>query len=271
MSCGCALASVPLIQRQAPGRISAPRTWDDGRFAQLMADGMRDYEQSISPLKAALLSSLVPAGGALLEVGVGTGPSLRHYAAAARVVGVEPNLAMHPHIRAAAEAAGLGDRFTVVANNAEQLPFPDASFDAVVGTMLLCSVRDVPLALAEVRRVLKPGGSFAFIEHVSAPDDSLLRAMQVALDPLQKALFCGCHLARDPLPALASCGFARVDAARFSLNDAQAMAAVEGLSGWRALAALRAAATDDGAGWRAGGRLQPHFLLSPHVAGICTA
>jgi hypothetical protein len=102
------------------------------------------------------------------------------------------------------------------------------------------------------------------------------RAPQTALDPLQQAAFCGCHLVRDPNPALAAAGFASVDAARFSLGDAAALAAARDAPGGGAatVAALRAASADGGAGWapRLGGAPPPpHFLLSPHVAGIATA
>ncbi len=170
----------------------------------------------------------------------------------------------------------------------------------------MCSVRDMRASLHEVRRVLRPGGRFLFIEHVAAPRGSALRAMQVrpsfcyrhcphavpsirpfaytahasshaqtVLDPAQQAFFCGCHLARDPMAALSAAGFARVDAARFSLGDAPALAAAARARGGAAatVAALRAASADAGAGWqpRLGGPpAPPHFLLSPHIAGVAT-
>jgi len=107
-----------------------PSTWSDASFAEEMDYGMADYERFLSPLKAALFSDVV---GSVLELGCGTGPNLRHFGAARSVVGLEPNLAMHPLARASADAAGLGARFSLVAGTAEALPFGDASFDTVVG------------------------------------------------------------------------------------------------------------------------------------------
>ena len=96
--------------------------------------------------------------------------------------------------------------------------------------------------------------------------------MQSALDPLQVAFFCGCHLARDPSAALARAGFTRLETARFSLCDRRVMAAVlSSKSASDAVAAVRAAAADGGAGWQPGTALQPHFLLSPHLVGVATA
>lgn len=130
LGCGCAAAAEPLIRR--PGAVEpAPETaWTNARFASEMASGMSDYERFLSPLKAALFADVV---GSVLELGCGTGPSLRYYGAARNVVGVEPNLAMHPLARASADAAGLGGRFSLVTGNAEALPFDDAVFDTIVG------------------------------------------------------------------------------------------------------------------------------------------
>ena len=129
LGCGCAAAVQPLIRRPVVPTLE-PATWCDPGFASEMANGMSDYERFLSPLKAALFADVA---GSVLELGCGTGPSMRFYGAASSVVGVDPNLAMHPQARASAEAAGLGDRFSLVAGNAEELPFQDASFDTVVG------------------------------------------------------------------------------------------------------------------------------------------
>ena len=144
LGCGCAAAAQPLILRPAsavllPELVSEPKTtWSDSGFANEMASGMSDYERFLSPLKAALFADVA---GSVLKLGCGTGPSLRYYGAARNVVGVEPNLAMHPLARASADAAGLGDRFSLVTGNAEALPFEDASFDTVVGAYRLFARR----------------------------------------------------------------------------------------------------------------------------------
>jgi SAM-dependent methyltransferase len=91
---------------------------------------------------------------------------------------------------------------------AEALPLPTSSADVVVCTLTLCSVLDPAAAVAEIRRVLKPGGSFVFVEHVLSEDDDALRAQQVALDGLQAKLADGCHLNRRTLQTITSAGFA---------------------------------------------------------------
>ena len=126
---------------------------------------------------------------------------------------------------------------------AEALPFPDASVDVVVGTMVLCSVTSVAASLAEVRRVLKPGGRYLFSEHTRAPDGwNLLATAQTVASPLQLALANGCHLRRDPLPDItARFGAAHVRARSFVLGN-----------------------TSQRPPW------PPHFLLAPHVVGVAT-
>ena len=109
--------------------------------------------------------------------------------------------------------------------------------------MVLCSVRDVARSLAEVRRVLRPGGRYLFTEHTRAPRDwALLNAAQTVAAPLQLALAAGCHLRRDPRPAIAaSFGAANVQARSFVLSN-----------------------TNRGPPW------PPHYLLAPHLVGVAT-
>ncbi|CAM9418232.1 unnamed protein product, partial [Ectocarpus sp. 4 AP-2014] len=95
----------------------------------------------------------------------------------------------------------LGLTLRGVGGIAEELPFESGSFDAVVSTLVFCSVRDPAAALREVSRVLRPGGKFLFVEHVHARDEGLsilgLRQQQELLDPLQQLLADGCHLTRE--------------------------------------------------------------------------
>jgi ubiquinone/menaquinone biosynthesis C-methylase UbiE len=128
----------------------------------------------------------------IVELGIGTYPNAPFYARAAPqridVVGVDPNEAMEPYAKRAAASAGLAERghsLRVVSGVGEALPLADGSADAVVCTLTLCSVRDPVAAVAEVRRVLRPGGIFLFIEHVLSPTDALLAQQQRTLTPLQ--------------------------------------------------------------------------------------
>ena len=135
------------------------------------------------------------------------------------IVGVDPNDAMEKYARAAFEAARAKgtandedaakkkNTLRVARGVAEALPLPTSSADAVVCTLTLCSVLNPEAAVAEIRRVLKPGGSFVFVEHVLS-DDAALRAQQLALDGLQAKLADGCHLNRQTLRTIQSAGFA---------------------------------------------------------------
>jgi ubiquinone/menaquinone biosynthesis C-methylase UbiE len=90
---------------------------------------------------------------------------------------------------------------------AERLPFPDESFDAVVGTLVLCSVPDPAACLAEVHRVLRPGGRLVFVEHVAATDRDRLHRWQQRLEPLWKRVAGGCHLTRPTEQLIVDAGF----------------------------------------------------------------
>ncbi|XP_020080616.1 methyltransferase-like protein 7A isoform X2 [Ananas comosus] len=94
---------------------------------------------------------------------------------------------------------------------AEALPVRENTMDAVIGTLVLCSVKDVDTALREVKRVLKPGGLYVFIEHVAARDGSLLRFVQGTLDPLQQFVADGCHLTRQTGKQISDAGFSSID------------------------------------------------------------
>jgi ubiquinone/menaquinone biosynthesis C-methylase UbiE len=95
----------------------------------------------------------------------------------------------------------------VVAAGAESLPFPDDSFDTLVSTLVLCTVPDVPAALRELRRVLRPGGKLLFLEHVRADPGTKLERWQDRLHGPWHAVACGCHCNRDTLSSLAAEGW----------------------------------------------------------------
>ncbi len=147
---------------------------------------------------------LVNARGRVLELGVGTGLSLPHYPADVELVGVD---ASQPMLRRAEQRAKeLGRAVTLVEASAEALPFENGSFDTAVSLAVLCSVRDQKQALAEVRRVLRPGGRFLFVEHVRSDDPSLARRQDRYERPW--GWFAGgCHPNRDTLGAIEAAGF----------------------------------------------------------------
>jgi ubiquinone/menaquinone biosynthesis C-methylase UbiE len=131
--------------------------------------------------------------GDVIEVGAGTGANVVHYPERVkRLVLAEPDA----HMRARLEKALHGRDVELCDAPAEALPFPDASFDAVVCTLVLCSVPDPAAVLREVVRVLRPGGTFVFLEHVAAEPGSSRRAWQGRIEPFWKHLAGNCHLTR---------------------------------------------------------------------------
>ena len=156
--------------------------------------------------RAALLAGV---RGEVLEIGGGTGANLPHYRDAERVVVSEPDPFMRERLR-----AKLGDArvpVEVLEAGAEALPFEDGSFDAAVSTLVLCTVPDQGTALAEIRRVLRPGGRLLFIEHVRGEDAggrrSRVARLQDNVTPLWRRLFAGCHPNRDTVAAIERAGF----------------------------------------------------------------
>ena len=161
-------------------------------FAWVMGRTARHYDGLLADRKRSLLSEV---GGTVVEIGPGTGTNFRYYPRNIHWIGVEPNRYMHPYLQRAAEAAGVP--IEVLLGRAENLSLPDESADAVVATAVLCSVDDPHKALQEVRRVLKPGGRFVFVEHVAAKRGKPLRGIQRTVQPLWSCIAGGCHPDRD--------------------------------------------------------------------------
>lgn len=161
-------------------------------FAWAMHRFSTRYERLMAARKRELLGGL---RGTVLEIGPGTGPNLRHYPSGVRWVGVEPNPYMHPYLVREAQRCGVAA--DVRAGVAERLPLEAESVDAVVATLVLCSVRDPAAVLGEVERVLKPGGCFYFLEHVAASSGSGLRHLQRWCRPWWQCLADGCRPDRE--------------------------------------------------------------------------
>lgn len=143
------------------------------------------------------------AHGEVLEIGIGTGRNLSAYPADAHLTGVDLSSAMLELARQRADAVGRAVALRI--GDAETLPFADASFDAVVSTLVLCTVPDPLSAVLEVHRVLRRGGLFLLLDHVRSPLP-IVRLVQTLLDPLL-VRFEGDHLLREPRELLASAGF----------------------------------------------------------------
>jgi SAM-dependent methyltransferase len=180
-------------------------------FAWVTAHSGGEYEASNAGRKRALFGGL---HGDILEIGPGSGPNLRYFPAGVRWTGVEPNPFMHSYLKQSIHSLGLPeDQFLIETGDpwGLRLPAGDTSQDAVVSTLVLCSVPDPKGTLREILRVLKPGGRFAFIEHVAAPHGSRLRASQNLIQPVWSFLGDGCHPNRATGETILSAGFAKVE------------------------------------------------------------
>lgn len=148
--------------------------------------------------------------GHILEVGAGSGDMFVHYPGSVeRVTAVEPE----PHLRHLARQAArdaTSVRVDVVDAVAARLPLGDASVDAAVVSLVLCSVPDSDEALREIRRVLRPGGQLRFLEHVRAASPGLARMQQVLDATVWPRIAGGCHTGRDPVATMSQVGF-RID------------------------------------------------------------
>ncbi|KAK3027338.1 hypothetical protein RJ639_040430 [Escallonia herrerae] len=197
--------------------------WYEEFFASVMDTSMKAYEAEISGYKLQLFGNLRGKANKILEIGIGTGPNLKYYTGdtTVNVIGIDPNRKMEKYAQAAALAAGLpSTNFNFIQAVAEALPLSDASVDAVVGTLVLCSVEDADMTLQEVKRVLKPGGVYVFVEHVAAKDGTFPRFVQGVLDPLQQTIADGCHLTRETGKTISAAGFTRVDINTANLSSA---------------------------------------------------
>jgi len=188
--------------------------WYKRAQAWLLSRTNRRYEVMVADEKRALLS---PLAGTVLEIGPGGGNNLAFLQRqhGIRWIGVEPNPFFHERLRA--RGGRLGIEVDVRAATAEALPVADHSVDAVVSTLVLCSVHDPEAALREVRRVLRPGGRFVFVEHVAAPRGTGLCLAQRTLRPVWRAFSDNCHPDRDTGRLIAAAGFADVELRRFRL------------------------------------------------------
>lgn len=151
----------------------------------------------------------------LVEIGAGSGTNLRYFSPGTHLVAIEPNRQAHATLRARAQAFGL--TLELHGSPAEQIDLPSASVDFVIGTLVFCSVQDPAKVIAEVRRVLRPGGRFACLEHVCAPLGSKTYRVQQFMREPWKWAFEGCDLCRNTSLTLRAAGFAQIDIIPFEL------------------------------------------------------
>lgn len=174
-------------------------------FAKLYDRVQVSYERGLGDRRRDLLRGV---RGRVLELGPGTGVNFGNFASPEDIewYGVEPNPHMRRRLSPRAREHGIEPRYCELSGYA--LEAEAASFDAVVSTLVLCSVPDVNATLSEIRRVLRPGGRFLFMEHVAAPRGTARRLAQGALTPCWRWIADGCRLNRELGNDLERAGFA---------------------------------------------------------------
>jgi ubiquinone/menaquinone biosynthesis C-methylase UbiE len=155
--------------------------------------------------------------GRVLEIGAGDGENFGAFDPGIEWIGLEPDEKRRAEL--ATRAREWRHSSEPLDARAESIPLPDHSVDAVVGTYVLCSVDDPAAALAEVRRVLVPGGRVIFVDHVVAPPRTLKRAVQRIATPISKRVCHGCHWDRDTERTLADAGFVGGDIRRLRVRS----------------------------------------------------
>tara|TARA_A100001391_G_scaffold48774_7_gene29165 strand:+ start:73115 stop:73750 length:636 start_codon:yes stop_codon:yes gene_type:complete len=178
------------------------RSWYDAHvLPRLIAKGCNSGELT------QLRNQVVPmARGAVFELGCGGGFNQQFYdpAQITSFAGIDPNASLLEAARGSAKASGLDA--DIRAGVGENIPFADSAFDTVVCTYTLCSVDDQAQVLAELRRVLKPGGRLIYLEHGRAPDAGVVR-WQRRIEPVWKTIAGNCHLTREIGAAIRASGF----------------------------------------------------------------
>lgn len=172
----------------------------NGQFYDLITIPIESL--SLSQIRMDLLSH---AHGKTLEIGVGTGLNFQYYPLDAEILAIEPDSQM----RKMAVLRAMKDQqhhVHVKSGNAERLYFASDSFDTIVATLVFCSIENPQIAMEEIYRVLRPGGSFLLLEHIKK-NTPVIGWLQESLTPLWSHIAGGCHLNRDPSKLIREVGF----------------------------------------------------------------
>ncbi|HXG64477.1 MAG TPA: class I SAM-dependent methyltransferase [Blastocatellia bacterium] len=193
-----------------------------GLYAKYIFPRLMDWGLKAPAFHEQRRIALAPAKGRTLEIGFGTGLNLAHYPEAVTHLTVIDSERMLPQKVADRIRRAPMPVEVMQLDASGRLPFEDASFDTVVSTWTLCSIADLPAALAQVRRVLKPDGQFIFLEH-GRSDDPKVAKRQDLLNPLQRLIGAGCNMNRPIDRLIKEAGFEIVALDRFLLPDTPRM------------------------------------------------
>lgn len=206
------------------GRRQDGRLATVGRVAWMLAPL---YDRFVAPAEQACFGAwraelLADLAGTVVEIGAGTGANVEHYPSTIdRLVLTEPDPGMRIRLldkveRRRLEAGGGPGSVEVRADGGASLPMGDGEADVAVGTLVLCTVADPAAVLAEVHRVLRPGGRFVFLEHVAAEDRPDRLRWQQRVDPVWHRVMGGCRLTRRTADTIEAAGFELVEVTRES-------------------------------------------------------
>jgi ubiquinone/menaquinone biosynthesis C-methylase UbiE len=182
-------------------------------YSQLIFPSLIDRVMSGQSFSNYRKTVLADATGDVLEIGFGTGLNLAYYPVdrVNNITTIDINAGMNKLARKRIAASPISVDFQVL--DGENLPMEDNTFDTVVSTWTLCSIKHLDRAISEIYRVLKPGGKFLFIEH-GLSNEPNIQTWQHRITPIQKFIGEGCHLDRD-MKSIISQVFDRVDLKEF--------------------------------------------------------
>jgi ubiquinone/menaquinone biosynthesis C-methylase UbiE len=177
-----------------------------GRFNAWLLDMLDGYmDRKYAAIKTRLFGAVPPI---VVDLGAGSGANFRYFPAGTTVIAVEPNARMHDRLVRTAKRRGL--TLQIHSGGGEALELADASVDLVCASLVLCTVPEPDRALAEVRRVLKPGARFAAVEHVAAPSGSGIATLQRTIRRPWRWVFEGCELCNHTESLVRAAGFREV-------------------------------------------------------------
>jgi ubiquinone/menaquinone biosynthesis C-methylase UbiE len=184
-------------------------------FAWLLKQGDSFNHALYGDIKRELFQGIK---GTVLEIGPGSGVNFKYLKNVEQWFGIEPNDFFHEDILKVGRQEGIP--VSLIKQDAESISLTDNSVDHVICTLVLCSVPDPDKAIREIKRVLKPGGSLIFIEHVCAPEKSTLYRVQNFLNPLNKIIADGCNCNRKTWETLDQAGFSKLELNHFVVSGA---------------------------------------------------
>jgi len=176
----------------------------------------KELDERLEGFKSSAFANLF---GTVAEIGPGAGTNLKYLPKNIKWIGIEPNAEANKVLKEEIQKEGFTDT-QIINGVGEKLPLADNSCDAVVGTLVLCSVNVPEQVLSEIKRVLKPGGRYIFVEHVAAPRGSILRFCQTLMNPFNMLFAGNCHVTRESLETIKNSGLVNINVSR---GDARTM------------------------------------------------